>query len=155
MAAAKVLKNVYLFKDLSEAELGTLARATEEKDLMAGQDIFVKGQTADSFYVVVQGTVEISTTGDSGDTRAIAKLATGDHFGEMPFFDHGVRTATAQTKETSQLLELKYAKLTQVLESSPEIARKVYKSCAHFLALRLRSTLGDLNAAREAKARHT
>ncbi len=155
MAAAKMLKNVYLFKDLTDAELNTLARATEEKDLMAGQDIFVKGQAGDAFYVVVQGTVEISTTGDSGDTRAIAKLASGDHFGEMPWLDQGMRTATAQTKETSQLLEIQYAKLNQVLDANAEIARKVYKSCAHFLALRLRSTLSDLNVAREAKARHT
>ena len=53
MAAAKVLQN----------------------DLMAGQDIFVKGSSADAFFVLVQGTVEISTTGDSGDRRAIAKLS--------------------------------------------------------------------------------
>lgn len=154
MADTKLLKGIYIFKDFDEEELNSVAQIAEEKTILAGHEIFIRGQPADAFYMISMGSVKIYSSTDAGDEHSIAALSTGDHFGEIPFLDHGKRTATAQANEMSRLIEVKYDKLTRLLEGNPLMAMKLYRSYAHFVALRLRTTLGDLNAARETRLKH-
>lgn len=154
MANTKMLKGIYLFKDFTDSELDLVASIAVEKDLLAGTEVFVRGQKADSFYLILMGSVKLYASSESGDEQQIANLSMGDYFGEIPYLDGGVRTATAQAKETSKILEVKFDKMKSVLEGKPETAMKLYRAWAHFIALRLRSTLSDLNLARETKLRH-
>lgn len=154
MGQTAVIGNVYLFKELSDAELQKIMAIAQEKNLTAGEEIFMTGEAAKSFYVIAVGSVKIFSNSSQGDAMNIATLGSGSHFGELPLFDQGNRSATAQTLEPTRLLEITYGDLDKVLNDNPIIATKVYKSCSRFLATRLRNTLGDLAQAREAKLKH-
>lgn len=147
----KMLKNIYLFSELSEAELKKIADIAEVKNFLPGQDIFTVGQAASAIYVVVMGTVKISVNTGEGDEIQIRTLGSGSHFGEMPFIDGDKRSASVQTVESSHLAEIPYEKLAKLLEGDIHMAAKFYRSMAKFLAVRLRTTTSDLNSLKELK----
>ncbi len=154
MAASNILKNIYLFKNFTDAELGLINGVVEEKSYSPGQDIFISGQDAKSFYVVRMGTVKIYANPDGAKDINISSMGSGSHFGEIPFVDGGKRSATAQCTETSTLLEINYEKLRKLLDSNNALAHKFYKQLAWFMAARLRATTENLKAIHELKLKH-
>ena len=153
-SSSSILKNIYLFKTLDETELGHINKIVEEKSFSPGQDIFITGQDAKSFYVIRMGTVKIYSNPDGSGDLNIANLGTGSHFGEMPLMDGGKRSATAQATETSTLLEISYEKLKQLLDGNDKLAHKFYKEMSHYMAARLRNTTENVQQAREMKLKH-
>lgn len=154
MVKKDTLKGIYLFQDLTEGELNQIAEICRETEVTAGQEIFFTGQAPESFYVIQQGTVKISTTTSEGDEIKITQLATGGHFGEIPFLTGDKRTATAAATETSFLIEIPYDKLRALLEKETKISDRFHRALSKFLAARLRTTTGDLSQARETMMRH-
>jgi CRP/FNR family transcriptional regulator, cyclic AMP receptor protein len=154
MAASSILKSVYLFKNFNDAELSTINGIVEEKSYSPGQDIFISGQDAKSFYVVRMGTVKIYANPDGNKDINITNMGTGSHFGEIPFVDGGKRSATAQCTEATTLLEISYEKLRKLLDSNHQLAHKFYKQLAWFMAARLRATTENLQAIHELKLKH-
>jgi CRP-like cAMP-binding protein len=153
-SSSTILKNIYLFKTLDETELKEINKLVEEKTFSPGQDIFITGQEAKSFFVIRMGTVKIYSNPDGSGDLAIANLGSGSHFGEMPLMDGGKRSATAQATETTSLLELSYEKLKKLLDSNDKLAHKFYKEMSHFMAARLRATTENLQHVRELKLKH-
>lgn len=151
MSQHQALSGVYLFKELTPEELQIVAHAANERNLSPGEEVFMTGEKANSFYVIALGSVKIYSNSSEGDVMGIANLGTGAHFGEMPFFDRGNRSATAQAIEPTRMLEIAYADLEQLFQAHPPIALKVYRTAARFMATRLRNTLGDLSQAKESK----
>lgn len=148
------LANIYMFKGLSDEELGKISQVATERNLSAGEEIFMTGDEATSFFLISMGSIKIYSNSSKGDAMGIANLGSGAHFGELPFFDEGKRSATAEAIEPCRMLEIQYLDLARIIEENPVIAGKIYKSCSRFLASRLRNTLDDLNQAREARLRH-
>lgn len=142
------LKQIYLFSELSESELQKVADLAQEKEFIAGQDIFSHGQKASSIFVLTMGTVKVATNTGSGDEIQIRNLGSGSHFGEMSFLDQEPRSATVTATETSKVIELPYEALLALLDSDLTLAVKFYRSLARFLTKRLRSTTEDLNLLR-------
>jgi CRP/FNR family transcriptional regulator, cyclic AMP receptor protein len=151
---SNILKNIYLFKGFTDSELGMINKIVEEKTYSAGQDIFIIGQDATSFYVIRMGTVKIYKNPDGSSDINIAKMGTGAHFGELPLMDGGKRSATAQATETSTVLEVNYDKLKKLLGTNHELAHKFYKELAHFMAARLRATTENLKHIQEVRLKH-
>ena len=154
MSASHLLKGIYLFNELNEVELQKIADIAIEKEVNSGEEVFMTGEKAKSFYVILLGSIKISANTDKGDSISIAQLATGAHFGEVAFLDEGNRSATAQATEFTRLVEVDFAKLKQLIASDNTIGLKVYRACSRYLATRLRATLSDLNAAKEARLKH-
>ena len=148
------LKQIYLFKDLNDHELSLIKEIATEKNYIAGQEIFVTQQEAQSFFIVKMGAVKIFNNTDKGDKSNITTIGTGSHFGELPFLDGGKRSATAQSVESSDIVEINYDKFRSLLSKDNELAAKVYKSFAKFLTGRLRSTTEDLNHLKEISLKH-
>lgn len=155
MVQASLLKNIYLFKGLSEADIQKVANISNEKHFSAGQDIFIYGQDAKSFYVIGMGSLKIYATTKDGDDIQLSNMSSGDHFGEVSFLDSEKRSATVQAVETSTLFEIKFDEFKALLEANPAIAIHVYKAMAKYLCGRLRTTSDDLSHLRELQLRHT
>lgn len=154
MIKTDALKNIYLFQELSNDELAKVAKVCKAREVIAGQDIFINGQEAESFYVIQQGTVKILRTTSGGDELQLTSLATGGHFGEMPFLSGDARTATAQATETCHLIEVPFASLKTLLHEEVKISDKFHRAISKFLAQRLKNTTGDLSQAKEVLLQH-
>lgn len=154
MSHASVLKNVYLFKSFKDDELNKLAKIVEEKTFTPGEDIFVAGQKAESFFVVRMGTVKIYANPDGEKDMVIANLGSGSHFGEVPILDGGSRTATAQAVESTTVLEIPYEKLRQLIVTSDSLSSRFFQNLSMFLAARLRTATENIKQARDVRLKH-
>jgi len=154
MISDTLLQGVYLFGDLTAEERGQLARMAESMTVQAGIAVFRRGEPATAFYLISDGSVRVTTISSGGETIAVATLGTGSHFGEMALADGAPRSATVETLEPTTMFRFDYEKIRALLDRSPAMAAKLYRSLARFLSGRLRQTTTDMSYAREKNLRH-
>lgn len=148
MGNANLLKKLYLFKDLSDGEIALIEKATNKMSFGPGDEVFSQGERAKSLFVIQSGTVKIHQVTPSGDNVEITRIGMGSHFGEMSFLDSEVRSASATALEQSEILNVDYDKLSEIMIEHPGIAVHFYRQFAHFLCGRLRVTTKDLSFSR-------
>ena len=71
-----------------------------------GQGIYAQGDAGDKFYIVVRGTVSISTLDAGHQAIRLADLQDGDYFGEVEMVNKGRRTTTVKAQTPSLVLAL-------------------------------------------------
>ncbi len=85
----ELLRTVDLFEDMSNRELGRLAKSFRESRFAAGETIAAEGTRGVGFFVIGEGMVRYSV---GGEDRGLG--GPGDYFGEIALIDDGPRTAT-------------------------------------------------------------
>jgi CRP-like cAMP-binding protein len=150
----EILKNVYLFKNISQADLEALAEISSVENFAPNDEVFSQDDKALALYLVKHGSVKIVQKTKSGDLVSVANLGVGAHFGEMAFLDGATRSATATAAEKSEIVVIPYDKLLALVKARSEFAVKVYREMAIFLAGRLRVTTSDLSFSREKNLSH-
>ena len=148
-----LLKNIYLFKDLSSTELEMVMSIVKIETFHAGDELFIEGDAAHSLYVIRHGSVKIHYSGQN-DRIDAGSLGSGSHFGELAFITEENRSASVEILEKTEMICIEFSDLRRLLDSNLEMSVKVYKSLCHFLAGRLRLTTIDLTFAREKNLRH-
>jgi CRP-like cAMP-binding protein len=143
MADSKVeaLKRVSLFSQLTPKELKFIASRADEVSAPAGRQLTRQGRPGDSFYVLLDGEVEVDVDG-----KKRANLKAGDFFGEISMLDRGVGTATLVTKTPVRMMVMSHAQFRDAIKTSDALLVKVLSA----MGARLRA---DLAAARETSRR--
>uniref|UniRef100_A0A7S3FKY0 cGMP-dependent protein kinase n=1 Tax=Haptolina ericina TaxID=156174 RepID=A0A7S3FKY0_9EUKA len=91
----KVLGGVEIFKALDNTEMGMLIQSLKEQRFEQGTQIITQGEPGDTFYVVKQGTVQVSIMGADGEVHVIKEaMASGEYFGERALIEEEPRNAT-------------------------------------------------------------
>ena len=139
------LAQIRLFGSVPSDELEHIILNLTQIDLPANTLIFREGDFGNHFYVVLEGTVEITKALGTADERLLNYRGPGESFGEMALLDPqhsrsaGVRASTAVT-----LLEVKRGDFDAMLRLQPALAYDM----ARMLSLRLRdadnATIRDL-----------
>lgn len=145
-----LLQNVYLFKEFSDAELGSLEGIARLETHTGSDVLFNEGDAADSLLIIKYGSVQIAQAGEN-NTIMLATMGTGSHFGEMSFLDGEARSATARAMEQCEIVVIEYSALRKLLDGNAVLAAKFYRALATFLCGRLRVTSSDLNFSRSRK----
>ncbi len=149
----ELLKKIYLFSKFTDSELTTLASKTKRVSVAQGHAVFNEGNKASSIYLIISGTLKVTTNTSDGDDIKITTISIGEHLGELPFVDGENRSATAEATEKTELLEIPYDDLRFVLLNNSEMELKFYKELSHFLVGRVRVLTTDVTKAREIKKR--
>ena len=90
------------FKDFQDVELWELIHAGDWTVAPAGEPIVSEGEVDASFYVVVDGQVQVQKSG-----RALIELGIGDCFGEMGLISGRERCATIVAANNVTVLRIK------------------------------------------------
>ncbi len=110
----------------------------------AKSTIIYAGDTSDSLYYIIEGSVTVLIEDDEGKEMIVAYLNKGDFFGEMGLFDdQESRSAWVRAKTQCEVGEISYTKFREVSEKNPEILFAIGTQ----MAKRLRETtqkVGDL-----------
>jgi len=112
-----ILKSVGVFSDISERGLVDAATVLEELRAEPGQVIFEKGDTGNSLYIIVEGTMRVH----DGE-KTIATLGPGEVFGELAALDPEPRMASVTVTEPALLLRMGHAELDELMAEHPEVA---------------------------------
>jgi len=127
----QMLQNTPLWSGLTGQDLGLVAKYAEERNFENGQTIVTKGEPGNGFYMVLSGSVEVRSGG-----QTLSKLGPGQFFGEMSIFDNQPRSADVVTVEPSKILVLSANAFKTLVFANPRIALKMLQE----LSRRLRST---------------
>ena len=125
------------FDGLSKAiQEAVLARA-RPRHLVRGQRLYARGEDADGFYRVVEGSVCISGTMRDGREVVLDFYGPGVWFAEVSVLGGLPRSHDASAYEETQLLQLALTDLEDLLALPPELSRALLRLEAQRLRLLL------------------
>jgi CRP/FNR family transcriptional regulator, cyclic AMP receptor protein len=124
----ELLKRVPLFAGCSKKELERIATLADEIDFRAGKRLIREGEPGREFFVLVDGSAQISRKGKPIDTAG-----PGDFFGEMALLADQPRNATVTTTSDVDALVVTARSFRDLIGDSPLIALKVMRAVAERL----------------------
>ena len=103
----QLLGQVPFLSQVSHENLEQLAQGAVVRRFDAHRPVITQGKFGHSMFVIVEGTVSISATGEDGLQLFLGRLhQPGQFFGEVALLGRGVRSATVATEAPSVLLEI-------------------------------------------------
>ena len=103
------VQKLEFFREFSEAEMWEIIRACIWQQFEPGAEIITEGDIDDSFFILVEGGVEVR----KGD-QVIGTLNAGDCFGEMGYLSKTERSASIIAKDRVQLMKINSTLIDQV-----------------------------------------
>ncbi len=118
------LKSVALFQAVEDRDLTHLAARATRRRLDTGTLVFKEGAPADSFYVVLSGSVKIFMHDAAGKEVLLETKKAGEYFGEM-MLDHRPRSASIVTLEPSEFAVIGRDEFRAFLAKHPQAAEQL------------------------------
>ena len=94
-----------VFRDLPEREAEDLSAQLQTVEVGAGEVVVRQGDPADTFFIIVEGEVEVIRE-DDGEPRTLATLKRGQFFGEIAILRQLPRVATVKAVTPTTLLAM-------------------------------------------------
>lgn len=102
-----------------------LLKRKYQKNYEPGDVLFEQGDRGKNFYIIQEGTVQISKESGS-DKIDVAQVSSGELLGEMALLrDTSKRSATATAETSVTCLEFPKEKLDQLLEENPKFRKRL------------------------------
>ena len=129
-----VLSRVPILEEAGRPALEALASATSEEHVTAGVVVIREGEPADDIFVVVDGTLAVTSTGELGRETALGELRAGDHFGEIGVLEGRPRTATVRATTDCGLYRISGDDFLRALDEAPRVSGRVLRAASARLA---------------------
>ncbi len=143
MENTKILKNIFIFRGLSQIQLAQFNKVLVHQSVSAGDRLIEEGAHPDRFYVVLEGSFLVTKEWDHG-RETLAQLGSGEHFGEIGLIDHGPRSASVEAETDGAVCYLERQAFEKILDEFPEARLKIYENFLESLCERLRSSNENL-----------
>jgi uncharacterized membrane protein len=115
----QVLRQVPLFALLDDEETAVLAGQVEHKVFKARQRIYKMGDSGGQAYVVVSGTVRVTTVDEDGQEVVVDEPAIGEFFGFASMLEQTPHQTTAVAVTDVDVLEVDRHDIAVLLERKP------------------------------------
>jgi CRP-like cAMP-binding protein len=122
------------------------------KNFKAKDFIITEGEEADTFFILVKGSVQITRKTFSGDKLALANLddTMGVSFGENSLIGKSARSASIQALTDCKTLVLTGGNFRQFSKREPSFGYKVLLSLAQQMSRTINKTNNDVSTLYEA-----
>lgn len=125
-----------LFSDFTQEEFNDFTKRMNIHTIPPGKNIINEGDTGRSVFILTHGSVKVFST-IMGKKMELATLQASDFFGEIAFLTGKPRTATVETVEESDVLEVAENDLNEMISKSPRIREVLH----NYHEQRVKSTL--------------
>jgi CRP-like cAMP-binding protein len=129
----ELLADVPLFSACSKADLRIVARHTTEVEAPADTVLVQEGETADTFYVLLNGEASVRKKGTAKRSRRVATLGPGSYFGELALLDPAPRNATVAATTPVTLAAISARVFRTLLREVPAMNEKLLTGLARRL----------------------
>jgi cAMP-dependent protein kinase regulator len=131
-----------LFSDFTQEEFNEFTKRMIISTIPRGKTIIREGESGNSVFILTRGSVRVYAT-VMGKRVDLAVLQPSDFFGEIAFLTGKPRTATVETAEESDVLEIAEEDLLDMIGKSPRIRDVLQK----YYEMRVKSTLEKVKEA--------
>src|SRR5262245_51171895 len=116
-----LLRRVPLFAELSAEDLDRVSRVAIPRRYPRDSRVFHEGDAGDACYIVRSGACRVTREHRDGRAITLATLGPGAIFGELAMFDGGIRSASVDVTEDTELLALPAADMRLLIREHPEM----------------------------------
>jgi len=121
----EILKAVPLFSELNDIEIGAIAALVSTRKHPRKILIVQEGEMGDSMFIILRGSVKVSSYAADGREVILCLLGKGSFFGEMALLDAAPRSATVTTMEETELGHVRRADFERLMLQMPQLTRKL------------------------------
>jgi CRP-like cAMP-binding protein len=125
MDRTDVLAGLPIFAGLHPRSLQAVGALAVETSAPAGTELMREGEPADSFYVIVSGTVHVERGG-----RFVRSMSNGAFLGEIGLVEDAERSATATCATDCQLIRFGGHEFGRVVETFPDVRARITAAVA-------------------------
>lgn len=125
---AQFLNSLPFFMGLPEDEILSFIDAATINDYKKNRDLFLQGDPADRFIVILDGWVQLYRNTSEGDEAVVAIFTRGDVIGEAAVVGKANYPFSAKTAEDSRLIEIPSAFLKKRAQENAEVMERVMAS---------------------------
>jgi signal transduction histidine kinase len=110
------------FPGIPDFDMDNLLKSGDLKTYPGGISLCHEGVKEETFYVLLDGEVEVSKVINDTEARILKHLHNGDFFGEMGIIHNAPRAATVTTTKDSTVLEINRAGFEDALNQSSSVS---------------------------------
>ena len=133
-ALSKALGQVKLFAELTDVERDALKAAATLRRGKSGERIIQQGKAMGRMFIIMEGQAEVRVNG-----KHIVTLSGQTLVGEIEFLDKLPASADVFLLKDTDLIELNYIALTDLMEKQPRLGYVLMGEIARIEARRLRA----------------
>jgi CRP/FNR family transcriptional regulator, cyclic AMP receptor protein len=122
---ADVLRKVPLFATLDDEELGILSTQTELRRFAAQQRIYKKGAPAPQAYVLVSGSVRVTTVDEDQQEVVVNEPAQGEFFGFASMLEQTPHQTDAWATSDTECIEVDRSDILVLIDRRPHAAMEM------------------------------
>ena len=132
------------FPGIKPEEIEELIAHSKVRTYAPGAVLCQENAEEDTFYMILEGEVEVTKVINNKDKRLLKTLGAGDFFGEMAIIHNAPRAATVIAKTTITTLELDKASFDRVLKNSSSVAMAMVSEISNRLRSNDQMAVDDL-----------
>ena len=140
--ARAILRGEVLFDCLSDEQIDNMVKQSRLNHFGRGERVIEEGADGESMFILLRGDAEVSIS-KNGSKIPVARLRSGDCFGEMSLLTGEKRSATVRADGDCYVMEIGKEVMGEVIGESPDCLRQL----SEILAKRKLETDGILKDA--------
>jgi hypothetical protein len=122
-----LMKGMHLFKGLDNAALEKIIARLVTRLARTEERLFAEREFAESFFIILEGHVQITRVLGKDETYVVANMVRGDYFGEVALINRALRTGEARAKVPTTLLEMSLENFQWMLQEFPSIRKDLQR----------------------------
>ena len=132
------------FPGIKPDEIEELIANSKVRSYAPGALLCQENAVEDTFYMILEGEVEVTKVINNNEKRLLKTLSAGDFFGEMALIHNAPRAATVTAKSSITTLELEKAAFDRVLKNSSSVSLAMVREISNRLRLNDQMAVDDL-----------
>jgi glutaminase len=127
------IRDQYLCQNMNETEIAQLLSVGRIVHFATGEVIFRSGESADSFFFLLDGQVDVTVSAGSNRAVRLATLTSGTAFGEVSLLNERRRAADVTATQDTECLEVKFDDLVDAVKTklllnlASQLSHKIYR----------------------------
>lgn len=131
--ALGLLKRSYLCRDLDERELAALAQIASVRSAKKGEILFLEGDAAAGFFVLLSGAVRIYKASPEGKEYTLHHIQAGQMFAEAAMFRGETFPANCVATDDSTVAFFGKDRFVRLIGDSPRMSLKMIAALSGFV----------------------
>lgn len=122
------LRDIYIFKNLSDENLKTLERFSYEKEFKKGDILFYEGEEPENLYILTEGIVRVYKANFKGQEITLHHFHPVSLIAELANFERLNYPATAEFETDGKVLAINFDMFEKEILKNPALSYELLKS---------------------------